>query len=184
MRVAPEASTYIEEVISVMRNQMGNVKSGGRPGVSPARRGPEGVKGGAPQRPPAAKGLRLIYNWYASQHQTYGKNPTFDELSTDANVMDNGSFIRFARDFKLLVERGEQPEDIRTLNKNELIRVFKKHASFQRDLHYDEFIAALDTIADIAIVPDASTEGEQEMDADVKRKRLYAYLKVNKPAEI
>jgi hypothetical protein len=81
--------------------------------------------------------------------------------------LDSGSFIKFAKDFRIFSEPNVDIEEIRTLSKNELIRVFKKHASFQRDMKYEEFIAALDSIADIAILVMAD---EQELDIAGKRR--------------
>ena len=79
--------------------------------------------------------------------------------------------MKFCRDYKLFDDKNV--EEIRVLSKNELLAIFKKHARVQRDMNIDEFISALDSVAETAY-----TEGDG---IEVKRKNLYKYMRTNNP---
>ena len=61
-------------------------------------------------------------------HTNFGRNPTFDQMGANNDIMDGGSFLRFCKDFKILGEK--RRTDYRTLTKMEILGVFKKHATF------------------------------------------------------
>jgi len=92
-------------------------------------------------------------------------------VERDKETLESGSFLKFARDYKLFDDKNV--DEIRVLSKNELLAIFKKHARLQRDMNLDEFISALDSVAE-----EVFTEGDG---FEVKRKNLYKYLRTNNP---
>ena len=51
------------------------------------------------------EGIHYLYTFYANQHSKVGHDPTFGQMQGDTQAIDNGSFLRFCRDFLLAGSR-------------------------------------------------------------------------------
>ena len=60
-------------------------------------------------------------------------------------IMDIGSFLKLCKDFTIYTE--EKRHSKRFLTKEDVIRIFKANATYSRDLNYNGFLSALDSIA-------------------------------------
>ena len=63
--------------------------------------------------------------------------------------------------------------EIKVLDKNAVLGIFKKHSRLQKDMNYDQFVTALDAVAEAVF--------EDDEPSDVKQKNLYRYLRQNNP---
>jgi hypothetical protein len=61
--------------------------------------------------------------------------------------MDVGTWIRFCKDFHIFGDPRSDQE--RVLTRDELIQIFKRNASFQREMLFENFLTGLDDVAEL-----------------------------------
>lgn len=131
-----EAEQY-QALLDTLQKQLGDLTSGGKLhfALSLNREPTEEER----------KGLAEIFHHYASQHQMMGKAPTFDAVAYNNEVIDSGSFLRFCKDFGIWAEKQDGK---RTMQREELLEIFKKSALMRRQMVLEGFLVALDLLAD------------------------------------
>jgi len=82
------------------------------------------------------KNLKEIFLFYCKQQASLGKKFTFDSFNYRLTTMTIGEFIKFVRDFSI------------PLSLTKLKEIFKKTASYSKDLSWDSFKLALIKVAD------------------------------------
>jgi hypothetical protein len=75
--------------------------------------------------------FKMIFEFYAKQHQFTSKNATFEEIQEKLNVMILSEYNKFAIEFKI------------PLKKETVIEIFKKYAKNTKEMHFDEFMVSL-----------------------------------------
>ena len=91
------------------------------------------------------KGIQEIFNFYNKQHLMLGKYPTFDYIGEVLAVLDSGSFLHFCRDFGIYSDQRQKSQ--RTLTRKELLDIFKRCSTLQKNMHFEEFKRSLDEMA-------------------------------------
>lgn len=89
--------------------------------------------------------------------------------------MDHGTFCRFAADFKIM--RLSARDKARVLTRNQLITIFKKHSSYNKDMSQGQFIESLDSVADLYYNEkwEELNEGTSVSDRTIEQKRMMLY---------
>ena len=126
-------------------------------------------------------GLHQIFNYYSKQQFLLGKSPTFDNIKTNTEVLTIGKFIRFCKDFKIIVEEDKnQMKKILKIVRN----AFIQSAECGRNMHEHHFIHALELLADKFFDKEYdkvhNTSWEFISSSDKKRK-LYEFLECHEP---
>ena len=88
--------------------------------------------------------------------------------------MDHGTFIRFATDFSIIAPYSGTT---RVLKRDELIKIFKKHATFQKDMNQDQFVESLDAVADLYYngLYDDINPSANASNRPIEQKRMFLY---------
>ena len=91
-------------------------------------------------------GLSEIFRHYSKQQFLIGKNPTFENISKNLQILTLAKFLKFCKDFQI-IQVNSTERDARKRSKWPKL-LFKKFSDFNRDMHEHQFIASMELIAD------------------------------------
>ncbi|CAG9313334.1 unnamed protein product [Blepharisma stoltei] len=92
------------------------------------------------------KNITELFQFYSKIQNMMGQAPTFEEINESYTVWTVVKFFKFLTDFNVI---GKQEERIRLLSKDQAQQIFKKLANNSRLLSENQFIDALDKLADL-----------------------------------
>ena len=91
------------------------------------------------------KAVDEIFMFYAKSSTMVGKKPTFEALKDNNETWSISKFMKFCSDFSITRKNWAKE---RLLSSEELSEIFKRTATYSRYMSKNEFISALDKIAD------------------------------------
>lgn len=122
-------------------------------------------------------GLREIFKYYSRQQFLLGKNPTFEEILKNLEVLTIGKFRKFCKDFGIIEE---SRNDRFSRKKDKVIKeVFKLNSDFNRDMHEHQFFAAVTELADYYLNKEydvANATDWKDLPKEEKRLKFYEIL--------
>jgi hypothetical protein len=91
------------------------------------------------------QGLCEIFSHYAKQQFLLGKNPTFDLIQKNLQVLNQAKFLKFCKDFEIAQINPTERQERKRVKK--VAELFKKHSDFNKDMHEHQFFAALEDVS-------------------------------------
>jgi hypothetical protein len=92
------------------------------------------------------QGLSEIFKHYSRQQFLLGKNPTFEHISKNLEILTLAKFLKFCKDFELIQPDSNERE---TRKRSKWAKViFKKFSEYNRDMHEHHFLACMENVAD------------------------------------
>ena len=101
------------------------------------------------------QGISLIFNHYVKQQFLLGKNPTFDLIQRNMEVLNQAKFIKFCKDFEII---SETANGINLKQSKKLSKIFKKFSDFNKDMHEHQFVLALQELSSFYINTEYDTK--------------------------
>jgi hypothetical protein len=93
--------------------------------------------------------LEVLFDYYCKQSYATGKNPTFDRIQYETNILNVNKFMVFCKDFELLHTGAKSDESGYDYPKMaELVEIFKKHSENYKDMNFEQYKRALEKIAE------------------------------------
>lgn len=126
------------------------------------------------------RGIRDIYDFYAKQVKMIGQYPTFTELTDHKKVLNLSKFTKFCSDFNLLNNTREKHK----IPLKQLQNIFIRATKCQRVMNFNEFIIALDDLADLYYNSQYDlyfNENLSNLSTEEKKKRLLLLIHCENP---
>jgi hypothetical protein len=97
-------------------------------------------------------GLSEIFRHYSKQQFLIGKNPTFDYIQKNLEVLNMAKFLKFCKDFDII--QGN-PNDREQRKKVKIVqKVYKSQSDFNKDMHEHQFFKAVEVLAGVVLNKD------------------------------
>ncbi|OMJ80583.1 hypothetical protein SteCoe_19125 [Stentor coeruleus] len=90
------------------------------------------------------KGLKEIFDFYSRQIKMIGQSPTFTQLTDHKKALNLSKFTKFCADFDLI----NNTKDKHKLSLKTIANLFMKATNCQRNMIYEQFLIAIDLLAD------------------------------------
>ena len=94
-------------------------------------------------------GLSEIFKHYSKQQFLIGKNPTFDHIQKNLEVLNMAKFLKFCKDFEIIQEtpnEREQRKKVKIVQK-----VYKSQSDFNKDMYEHQFFKAVEVLAGVVL---------------------------------
>lgn len=94
-------------------------------------------------------GLSEIFKHYSKQQFLIGKNPTFDFIQKNLEVLNMAKFLKFCKDFEIIQgnpNEREQRKKVKVVQK-----VYKSQSDFNKDMHEHQFFKAVEVLAGVVL---------------------------------
>ena len=127
-------------------------------------------------------GLSEVFKYYSRQQFLLGKNPTFDNIQKNLEVLTLGKFTKFCKDFGV-ISSNKTDRDSKKRGKSLKI-IFKHNSDFNRDMHEHQFFSAVSALAEFYLDKDydaAHSTDWTSLNPQEKTLKLYELLGVYDP---
>lgn len=127
------------------------------------------------------EGITQVFKFYSKQQFLIGKNPTFESIKVNTEVLNLSKFIQFCKDFRIV--REEDKDKAYSMTKF-LKQVFIQTAEYSRNMSENHFLLALEKISakffDTNFDKENNTKWSQ-LPVNDKKMKLYEYLNFHRP---
>ena len=123
------------------------------------------------------KALKEIFHFYAKQLKMLGNAPTFDEITDHQSILNISKFTKFCNDFDITNKQNKDH-----LSVQQVSQAFLNGNDCSRTMNYSQFIAALDSLADMYYNEQYDVRNSMNysiLPITEKRNMLYEFLQLD-----